>query len=215
MPLTVPFWYQRAGPNVLILSYPTLEQQQTALAKLQVSSARGIAKKDLDLVPVFKVPDGTPESLLAHVGDPVKLTEQLAALKTIREACTGTWRTLFLHMTSPMFGTDEDKWILMMALVGPGAAYRSLQQICLGDDPDMALAGKSATLAMLIAEPVSIGPLVCEIEWGGENCAACGKSEPPLRCSRCQCTHYCDVTCQQTDWAMHKRRCGTGRRKKD
>ena len=38
-------------------------------------------------------------------------------------------------------------------------------------------------------------------------CDACGKNNPPLRCSRCKLTFYCSATCQQTHWSEHKPDC--------
>ena len=38
-------------------------------------------------------------------------------------------------------------------------------------------------------------------------CDACGKNNPPLRCSRCKLTFYCSASCQQTHWKEHKPDC--------
>jgi len=218
-PLTVPHWYSLAdGGHPVLVAFQTPEQQSRALVTLNKAVAVGVTKKDLDLVPVFALPGGEPEELSARTAAPDALPAQLAAVKTMREACKPPWRALFLQMTSPLQGTDEDGCHMMMVLVGPGAAYRTLEQVCLGTDEGEApramaflkgLGSRPALLALLRTEPAVIGPLMCELTWAGAACATCGKRGPTQRCSGCVVTHYCNAECQNTGWTRHKLRCKT------
>ena len=42
----------------------------------------------------------------------------------------------------------------------------------------------------------------------GWPCRNCGSSKAMPHC-QCEFTHYCDSTCQRTDWKRHKRECHT------
>ena len=36
------------------------------------------------------------------------------------------------------------------------------------------------------------------------NCAYCGESDPPSKCSKCKNAKYCNRSCQSKDWKRHK-----------
>ena len=36
------------------------------------------------------------------------------------------------------------------------------------------------------------------------NCAYCGESDPPCKCSKCKTAKYCNRSCQSKDWKRHK-----------
>lgn len=38
-------------------------------------------------------------------------------------------------------------------------------------------------------------------------CAACGASQPPVRCGRCKAVFFCGPACQRTAWPVHKHEC--------
>merc|ERR1719253_508012 len=37
--------------------------------------------------------------------------------------------------------------------------------------------------------------------------AACGASQPPVRCSRCRIAFFCGPSCQRAAWPVHKHEC--------
>ncbi|KAJ7190687.1 hypothetical protein GGX14DRAFT_603642 [Mycena pura] len=41
----------------------------------------------------------------------------------------------------------------------------------------------------------------------GSYCSQCFAPDALKRCTRCQAIHYCDSTCQNIDWAVHKHEC--------
>jgi hypothetical protein len=39
------------------------------------------------------------------------------------------------------------------------------------------------------------------------NCGFCGSENPQSKCSGCKSIHYCNRSCQKSDWSTHKKIC--------